>query len=38
LRFAARRPRYSALSSARAFAMPGLDDALGRYVGQCTVQ
>ena len=31
---AARRPRYSALRSGRAFPMPTLDDALGRYVSQ----
>ena len=31
LRFMAARPRYSALSSQRSFAMPGLDDALDRY-------
>lgn len=30
LRLAARRPRYSALGSSRAFAMPTLDDALAR--------
>lgn len=30
----ARRPRYSALSSRRAFPMPTLTDALGRYVQQ----
>lgn len=30
LGYAARRPRYSALGSARAFAMPSLDDALAR--------
>ena len=35
LRLIARRPRYSALSSERSFAMPSLDDALGRYVGEC---
>jgi len=29
---AARRPRYSALGSDRAFPMPTLDDALGRYM------
>lgn len=33
-RLAARRPRYSALSSRRAFPMPTLSDALGRYVTQ----
>ena len=32
MRFRARRPRYSALASARTPAMPGLADALGRYV------
>ena len=32
LRFAARRPPYSALGSAKAFAMPSLDDALARFV------
>lgn len=31
---AAQRPRYSALSSDRAFPMPSLADALGRYVQQ----
>lgn len=30
-RLPAQRPRYSALGSVRAFAMPGLDDALARY-------
>jgi dTDP-4-dehydrorhamnose reductase len=35
LRFAARRPAYSALSSARSYAMPSLDDALGRYMDAC---
>lgn len=33
-RLPARRPRYSALTSARAFPMPTLADALGRYVQQ----
>lgn len=33
-RLPARRPRYSALRSGRAFPMPTLDDALGRYVSQ----
>lgn len=32
----ARRPRYSALGSRRAFPMPTLDDALARYVQQAT--
>lgn len=32
LRLAARRPRFSALSSARSRLMPALDDALARYV------
>ena len=32
LGWAARRPRYSALGSAKAFAMPKLDDALARFV------
>ncbi|WP_024891066.1 family 1 glycosylhydrolase [Luteimonas huabeiensis] len=32
LGLAARRPRYSALGSSRAFAMPALDDALARYL------
>ena len=31
LRLAAARPRYSALSSRRAYGMPCLDDALDRY-------
>lgn len=31
-RFAAKRPGYSALQSERSFAMPPLDDALGRYL------
>ena len=35
LRLAARRPTYSALASSRAYAMPTLDDALGRYVDAC---
>ncbi|WP_133501294.1 dTDP-4-dehydrorhamnose reductase [Cognatilysobacter terrigena] len=34
----ARRPRYSALSSRRAFPLPSLDDALGRYVRDSTLQ
>ncbi|GAB6196073.1 hypothetical protein PAGU2595_013800 [Lysobacter xanthus] len=34
---AAPRPRYSALGSHRAFPMPTLDDALGRYVLQARV-
>jgi dTDP-4-dehydrorhamnose reductase len=33
-RLPARRPRYSALGSHRAFPMPTLDDALQRYVRQ----
>jgi dTDP-4-dehydrorhamnose reductase len=37
LRFAARRPVYSALGSNRSFLMPPLDDALGRYFCQCAV-
>ncbi|MGY3264602.1 dTDP-4-dehydrorhamnose reductase [Lysobacter sp. HA35] len=31
-RLPARRPRYSALTTRRAFPLPSLDDALGRYV------
>ncbi|MES2355970.1 MAG: family 1 glycosylhydrolase [Pseudomonadota bacterium] len=38
LRFVARRPVYSALSSDRSFLMPSLDSALGRYFGQCGVK
>jgi dTDP-4-dehydrorhamnose reductase len=37
LRLAARRPRYSALGSDRAAVMPSLDDALDRYLAQCTL-
>jgi dTDP-4-dehydrorhamnose reductase len=35
LRFAARRPSYSALGSSRSSLMPCLEDALGRYLHQC---
>jgi dTDP-4-dehydrorhamnose reductase len=35
-RLAAPRPRYSALGSRRAFPMPSLDDALGRYIRQAS--
>ncbi|WP_460834061.1 dTDP-4-dehydrorhamnose reductase [Lysobacter humi (ex Lee et al. 2017)] len=31
---AAKRPRYSAMTSRRAFPMPSLEDALGRYIRQ----
>lgn len=37
LQLAARRPGYSALGSVRSVLMPSLDDALGRYMGQCAV-
>ncbi|HEY4529946.1 MAG TPA: sugar nucleotide-binding protein [Luteimonas sp.] len=38
LGWVARRPRYSALGTSRAFAMPPLDDALARCVGGMAVQ
>jgi dTDP-4-dehydrorhamnose reductase len=37
-RLAARRPRYSALTSGRSFPMPTLTDALGRYMRQASLQ
>ncbi|MDQ3287432.1 MAG: sugar nucleotide-binding protein [Pseudomonadota bacterium] len=35
LQLAAVRPSYSALGSSRSFAMPALDDAIGRYLLEC---
>ena len=37
LKFAAKRPRYSALGSERALLLPNLDDALRRFISECEV-